>query len=67
MQPRWHGYIPFRVVDTAGKLHWLVRVPPYVVPYLTRGAGFWPASEELQGALPPAGPIRGVNAVPVSF
>jgi len=62
-----HGYIPFRTVDAAGKVVWLVRVPPAVVPYLTRGAGFWPAPEELQSALPPAGPIRGVNAVPLQF
>jgi len=46
---------------------WLVRVPPNVVPYLTRGAGFWPAPDELQSALPPQGPIRGVNAVPVEL
>ena len=46
---------------------WLVRVPPNVVPYLTRGAGFWPAPDELQSALPPQGPVRGVNAVPVEL
>ena len=61
------GYIPFRTVDAAGRLHWLVRVPPHVVPYLTRGAGFWPAPDELQSAQPPQGPIRGVNAVPLQF
>ena len=32
-----------------------------------RGAGFWPAPDELQSAQPPQGPIRDVNAVPLSY
>ena len=59
------GYIPFRTVDAAGRLHWLVRVPPHVVPYLTRGAGFWPAPDQLQDVQPPQGPIRGITAAPL--
>jgi hypothetical protein len=61
------GFIPWRTVDAAGRVVWLVRVPPHVVPYLTRGPGFWPAADELQSAQPPSPPIRGVNAVPVTF
>ena len=60
------GYMPWRVATPRGVV-WLVRVPPHVVPHLTHGAGFWPAAEELQSARPPSGPIRGVNAVPVTF
>jgi hypothetical protein len=57
------GYIPFRTSAPNGAV-WLVRVPPHVVPYLTK-AGFWPAPDELQAARPPQGPIRGVTAHPL--
>jgi hypothetical protein len=43
------GYVPFRAASRV----WLVRVPPYVVPYLTRGAMFAVAPDELQKELPP--------------
>jgi hypothetical protein len=54
------GFVPFRAVSDTGKAVWLVRVPSHVVPYLTRGAGYWPAPDELQSAMPPQGPVRSV-------
>ena len=59
-----YGYIPWRYVDAAGKVQWLVRVPLEMLPHLSK-AGFAVAEgEELQAAQPPQGPTRGVNAAP---
>ena len=52
------GFLPWQAVDSAGRPHWLVRVPQHVAPYLCRGAGFWPAADELQSLRPPRAPVR---------
>jgi len=60
------GCIPWRHVDAAGKVYWLVRVPADWVQHLTK-AMFAVAPDALQSAQPPQGPTRGVNAAPLSF
>jgi hypothetical protein len=47
------GYVPFRVVDSAGKTWWLVTVDDQAARYFQGPGGFYLAPEALQSATPP--------------
>jgi hypothetical protein len=47
------GYVPFRVVDEAGRQLWLVTVDDQAAPYFHGPGGFYVAPQALQSARPP--------------
>jgi len=50
---RTAAYKPFRAVDSAGKIWWLVTVDDWAAPYFCANGGFYRAPDALQSAQPP--------------